>query len=76
VRFAGDTDTEGLCGLLADMVIRRRGGRYYYDKIARGYQEGALGGGVGFDDSGAVARGHMHWDNQRESDGDNDNARH
>jgi hypothetical protein len=56
--------------------IHERGGRYYYDKIARGYQEGALGGGVGFDDSGAVARGHMHWDNQRESDGDNDNARY
>ena len=24
LRFTGDTDTEGLCGLLADMVIRRR----------------------------------------------------
>lgn len=36
---------------------------YYYDKIARGYQEGGVReGGVGFGDSGAVARGHMHWD--------------
>jgi len=26
VRFAGDTDIEGLCGLLGDMVIRRRPG--------------------------------------------------
>jgi hypothetical protein len=56
--------------------IHERGGRYYYDKIARGYQHGALRGGVGFDDSGAVARGHMHWDDQLESDGDKDNARY
>jgi len=55
--------------------IFKRGGLYYYDKIARGYQDGALGGGVGFGDSGAVARGHMHWDDQRESTGDLDNAR-
>jgi len=55
--------------------IFKRGGLYYYDQIARGFQDGALGGGVGFGDSGAVARGHMHWDNQRESDGDLDNAR-
>ena len=26
VRFAGDTDVEGLCGLLDDTVIRRRRG--------------------------------------------------
>jgi hypothetical protein len=45
--------------------IFKRGGLYYYDKIARGYQEGgAREGGVGFGDSGAVARGHMHWDDQ------------
>src|ERR1700722_16753827 len=55
--------------------IFKRNGLYYYDQIARGYQEGALGGGVGFGDSGAVARGHMHWDSQKESDGDRDNAR-
>jgi hypothetical protein len=55
--------------------IFKRGGLYYYDKIARGYQEGALGSGVGFGDSGAVARGHMHWDSQKESDGDGANAR-
>jgi hypothetical protein len=55
--------------------IHERGGLYYYDQIARGFQHGALGGGVGFGDSGAVARGHMHWDNQHRSDGDLDNAR-
>jgi hypothetical protein len=55
--------------------IFKRNGLYYYDQIARGYQEGALGGGVGFGDSGAVARGHMHWNGQLESDGDRDNAR-
>ena len=55
--------------------IHERGGRYYYDQIARGLQHGALGGAVGFGDSGAVARGHMHWDNQLHSDGDRDNAR-
>jgi hypothetical protein len=55
--------------------IFKRNGLYYYDQIARGYQEGALGGGVGFGDSSAVARGHMHWDSQLESDGDRDNAR-
>ena len=55
--------------------IFKRNRQYYYDQIARGYQEGALGGGVGFGDSGAVARGHMHWDSQLESDGDRDNAR-
>ncbi len=55
--------------------IFKRNGLYYYDKIARGFQEGALGGGVGFGDSGAVARGHMHWDSQFESDGDRANAR-
>jgi hypothetical protein len=54
--------------------IFKRNGLYYYDQIARGYQHGALGGGVGFGDSGAVARGHMHWDSQKESDGDNANA--
>jgi hypothetical protein len=54
--------------------IHKRGGLYYYDKIARGYQDGALGGGVGFDDSGAVARGHMHWDDQRPSKPDLNNA--
>jgi hypothetical protein len=55
--------------------IYKRGGLYYYDTIARGFQDGALGGGVGLgDNSGAVARGHMHWDNQRQSDGDNHNA--
>ena len=54
--------------------IHKRGGLYYYDQIARGFQDGALGGGVGFGDSGAVARGHMHWDSQRESDGDRNNA--
>src|SRR5450755_5149163 len=43
--------------------IYKRGGLYYYDQIARGFQDGALGGGVGIGDSGAVARGHMHWDN-------------
>jgi len=55
--------------------IHKRGGLYYYDQIARGFQDGALGGGVGFGDSGAVARGHMHWDGQKESDGDGVNAR-
>lgn len=55
--------------------IHRRGGLYYYDQIARGFQDGALGGGVGFGDSGAVARGHMHWKDQYESDGDKNNAR-
>jgi hypothetical protein len=55
--------------------IHKRGGLYYYDQIVRGFQDGALGGGVGLGDSGAVARGHMHWDNQYESDGDRANAR-
>src|SRR5436309_5686751 len=55
--------------------IHKRGGLYYYDQIARGFQDGALGGGVGFGDSGAVARGHMHWKDQFESDGDKNNAR-
>ena len=55
--------------------IHKRGGLYYYDQITRGFQHGALGGGVGFGDSGAVARGHMHWDNQYESKGDLNNAR-
>jgi hypothetical protein len=55
--------------------IHKRGGRYYYDQIARGFQDGALAGGVGLGDSGAVARGHMHWDSQLESDGDRANAR-
>jgi hypothetical protein len=56
--------------------IFKRDGLYYYDKIARGYQEGgAREGGVGFGDSGAVARGHMHWDDQYESKGDLDNAK-
>ena len=55
--------------------IFKRDGLYYSDQIARGYQEGALGGGVGFGDSGAVARGHMHWESQKESDGDGANAR-
>jgi hypothetical protein len=40
--------------------IYKRDGQYYYDQIARGFQDGALGGGVGLRDSGAVARGHMH----------------
>ena len=39
--------------------IYKRDGQYYYDQIARGFQEGAQGG-VGLRDSGAVARGHMH----------------
>ncbi|MGY4174015.1 hypothetical protein [Bradyrhizobium sp. USDA 4529] len=55
--------------------IHKRGGLYYYDQIARGFQDGALGGGVGFGDSGAVARRHMHWDDQHEIDGDLDNAK-
>jgi len=55
--------------------IHKRGGLYYYDQIARGFQDGALGGGVGFGDSGAVARGHMHWKDQFESEGDKNNAR-
>ena len=54
--------------------IFKRSNRFYYDKIVRGYQDGRLGGGVGFSDSGAVARGHMHWDNQLESGGDISNA--
>jgi hypothetical protein len=54
--------------------IHKRGGLYYYDRIARGFQDGALTGGVGFGDSGAVARGHMHWTDQFESKGDNNNA--
>src|SRR3984885_7307745 len=58
-----------------DVEIFKRNGLYYYDQIARGYQEGALGGGVGFGDSGAVARGHMHRDSQKESDGGGANAR-
>jgi hypothetical protein len=55
--------------------IHKRGGLYYYDQIARGFQDGARNGGVGLGDSGAVARGHMHWDDQQESDGDRANAR-
>ena len=55
--------------------IHKRGGLYYYDQIARGFQDGALSGGVGLGDSGAVARGHMHWVDQLESDGDRVNAR-
>ena len=47
--------------------IYNRDGQYYYDQIARGFQDGALGGGVAFGDSGAVARGHMHRDSQLES---------
>jgi hypothetical protein len=54
--------------------IHERGGLYYYDRIARGFKHGALGGGVGFGDSGAVARGHMHWDSQLESKPDLKNA--
>jgi hypothetical protein len=54
--------------------IYKRGGLYYYDQIARGFQDGALGGGVGLGDSGAVARGHMHWDSQLESKPDLNNA--
>jgi hypothetical protein len=54
--------------------IHKRGGLYYYDRIARGFQDGALGGGVGFGDSGAVARGHTHWKDQDESKGDLNNA--
>jgi hypothetical protein len=54
--------------------IHKRGGLYYYDQIARGFQDGALGGGVGFGDSSAVARGHMHWDSQFESKPDLKNA--
>ena len=54
--------------------IHKRGGLYYYDQIARGFQDGARNGGVGLGDSGAVARGHMHWDSQEESDGDKANA--
>jgi hypothetical protein len=53
--------------------IHKRGGLYYYDQIARGFQEGAQGG-VGLRDSGAVARGHMHWKDQFESKGDLNNA--
>jgi hypothetical protein len=41
----------------------------------RNGQEGVREGGVGLRDSGAVARGHMHWDSQKESDGDRANAR-
>lgn len=55
--------------------IHKRGGLYYYDKIARGFQHGALSGGVGFGDSGAAARGHMHWKDLDESKGDLDNAK-
>jgi hypothetical protein len=55
--------------------IHKRGGLYYYDQIARGFEDGALAGGVGLGDTGAVARGHMHWDSQLRSDGDRDNAR-
>jgi hypothetical protein len=54
--------------------IHKRGGLYYYDQIARGFQDGALGGGVGLGDSGAIARGHMHWKDQYESKGDLNNA--
>jgi hypothetical protein len=54
--------------------IHKRGGLYYYDQIARGFQDGD-NGGVSFGDSGAVARGHMHWRDQFESDGDRTNAR-
>ncbi len=54
--------------------IHKRGGLYYYDQIVRGFQDGALSGGVGLGDNGAVGRGHMHWDNQYESDGDRRNA--
>ncbi len=54
--------------------IYKRDGRYYYDQIARGFQDGESGG-VGLGDSGAVARGHMHWRDQHESDGDGANAR-
>jgi len=53
--------------------IYKRDGKYYYDQIARGFQEGAQGG-VGLRDSDAVARGHMHWKDQWESDGDRANA--
>ena len=55
--------------------FHKRSGLYYYDQIARGFQHGALRGGVGLGDTGAVARGHMHWDSQFESKGDLDNAR-
>jgi hypothetical protein len=54
--------------------IYQRGGLYYYDQIVRGYQDGALNGGVGLGDSRAIARGHMHWDNQLASPGDLANA--
>jgi hypothetical protein len=55
--------------------IHKRGGLYYYDQIARGFQHGTLSGGVGLGDSGAVARGHMHWDSQFESKPDQNNAK-
>jgi hypothetical protein len=63
-------------GLIPELGVEiyKRGGLYYYDQIARGFQDGALGGGVGLGDSGAVARGHMHWDSQLESKGDLNNA--
>ncbi|MGY4474633.1 hypothetical protein [Bradyrhizobium sp. USDA 3364] len=54
--------------------IYKRDGLYYYDQIARGFQDGARNGGVGLGDRDAVARGHMHWENQLESDGDKKNA--
>ncbi|MGY4317826.1 hypothetical protein [Bradyrhizobium sp. JR3.5] len=54
--------------------IHKRGGLYYYDQIVRGFQDGALAGGVGLGDNGAIARGHMHWKDQFESDGDLRNA--
>jgi hypothetical protein len=63
-------------GLIPELGVEiyKRGGLYYYDQIARGFQDGALGGGVGLGDSGVDARGHMHWDSQLESKGDLNNA--
>lgn len=71
--YPEETKSEGFIPELG-VEIHKRGGLYYYDQIARGFQDGAQSGGVGLGDSGAVARGHMHWKDQHESEGDRNNA--
>src|SRR6185369_4962133 len=61
---------------LQDGGLKRTRPTRYYDEIVRGYSDESrpIGGGVGFSDSGAVARGHMHWTNTSPSAGDLTNA--
>jgi len=72
--YPDETKSRGFIPELG-VEIYKRGGLYYYDQIVRGFQDGALSRGVWLGDNGAVARGHMHWHDQHESDGDINNAK-